>query len=143
MSPRPICPQGGVVVLSGAAFRAYQQQLRLSARDLEVMLLHLGEHVIKPPSLPGKQEVYPLCLLNFLKKPGRRPPHFHLTAPQELVGGAMGWAGMLPLACGQHTALPRAACSREDMLAATWGGSTSSTRPACRVGPWGGRGYLP
>ncbi|KAG2494401.1 hypothetical protein HYH03_007453 [Edaphochlamys debaryana] len=44
------CAMGGVVVLSGAAFRAYQQQLRLKvAAGRDVLLLHIGEHQIKPP----------------------------------------------------------------------------------------------
>ncbi|PNW81448.1 hypothetical protein CHLRE_07g356550v5 [Chlamydomonas reinhardtii] len=40
---------GGMVVLSGSAFRALQLLSRKS-RAPEAMLLHLGEHVIKPPA---------------------------------------------------------------------------------------------
>ena len=46
--------QGGMVVLSGSAFRALQQQLRSGAAGVVAecaMLLHLGQHVIKPPQL--------------------------------------------------------------------------------------------
>ncbi|KAG2423040.1 hypothetical protein HXX76_015556 [Chlamydomonas incerta] len=42
---------GGMVVLSGSAFRALQLQLlSRKSRAPEAMLLHLGEHVIKPPA---------------------------------------------------------------------------------------------
>ncbi|KXZ53806.1 hypothetical protein GPECTOR_6g724 [Gonium pectorale] len=43
---------GGVVVLSGTTFRAYQQLLRQrGSRVRDIMVLHLGEHVIKAPSM--------------------------------------------------------------------------------------------
>ncbi|KAG2423038.1 hypothetical protein HXX76_015554 [Chlamydomonas incerta] len=50
---------GGMVVLSGSAFRALQQQLRSGAAGVVAqcaMLLHLGEHVIKPPQLERDSE---------------------------------------------------------------------------------------
>ncbi|KAG2434341.1 hypothetical protein HYH02_012359 [Chlamydomonas schloesseri] len=50
---------GGMVVLSGSTFRALQQQLRSGTAGVVAecaMLLHLGEHVIKPPQLERDSE---------------------------------------------------------------------------------------
>ncbi|KAG2494402.1 hypothetical protein HYH03_007454 [Edaphochlamys debaryana] len=128
------CANGGVIVLSGQAFRAYQHYLRGRPQAaLEVMLLHVGEHQIKPPESSGApgggfgshasctREIFAAVAPPFIARLALLPSP--VRTHQEVVPGCLSApAGMVaPVFCnvaGVETLLAWEAVVRERLMRA-------------------------